>query len=127
MWNVLIWYHWGQEEAKCIDTISSSLAFLKLPIHVLQNATTFIPRCKPCTPPALPVQVENESSFSHGDSTYTSEAVDLDRADMAHAWMRDAHIKSQPWKIFFDSQKTAYDSYLQTETPQQKMTWLNHE
>ncbi len=127
MWNVPIWYHWGREEARCIDTISSSLAFLEPPIHVLQNATTFIPSCKPCTPPASPVQVENESSFSHGDSTYTSEAVDSDRADVARARMRDAHIKSQPWKNFFDSRKTAYDSYLQTETPQQKMTRLNRE
>jgi len=121
-WNIPIWYRWSQTEANLLLYWRSSFGYLEPPIHILEKATAFIP-CKPSPPPRpSSIQAEDESSLLQED-----EVVNSQRADVELARMRNTHIKSKPWKNFFNLRATAHNSYLQTETPQQKTTRLNRE
>ena len=75
----------------------------------------------PSTPPA---QIEDGSSLSLGNPT--REDVAEQHGAIRECWhLRDAHIKSQPWKPFFNSRKVAHNAYLKSERAEQKVTRLN--
>ena len=116
-WNVPIWYRWGPAELRYTKTFDNGLAFLQPPADILRRATTYTPS----TAPDMPIQLP-------GGSTPTREVVVASHGTFVErSRMRAAYIKTEPWKAFFDSRKTAHDVYLKTETAAQRMARLNRE